>query len=100
GRQGGVVVVGRSQFEQFERVGDTRTQVRQGFNDGIEGFFFAAQVLGVLGSGPDRWIAQFGVDVVQAFGLQVVVKDTSVAPARALRSRRGGRLAGSGVRLP
>ncbi|AHC48166.1 hypothetical protein AX27061_3706 [Achromobacter xylosoxidans NBRC 15126 = ATCC 27061] len=54
----------------------------------------------MLGVVPDRRVFELGVYDLQAFGFGIVVKDTSVEPVRAPRSRRGGLRAGSDVRLP
>jgi len=100
GFQRGVVIIGGSQFEKLLRIGDAAVQRAQRFDDVFEGFFLAPQILGVFGVIPDSGVFEFCVDDLQAFGLQIVVKDTPVTPARALRSRRGGRRVGSDVRLP
>ncbi|GAB3089702.1 hypothetical protein GCM10027287_33540 [Bordetella muralis] len=100
GLQRGVVVIGGGQLEEFLCVGDAAMQRAQRFDDVFEGFFLAPQILGVFGVIPDRGVFEFCIDDLQAFGLQIVVKDTPVTPARALRSRRGGRRVGSDVRLP
>jgi len=91
GRQGGVVIVGAGQLEQLARIVQPALDVGQGPDDGLEAFFLAAQVLGMLGVVPDVGVFQFGVDDVQAFGLGIVVKETSARGSAARRSPRCGR---------
>jgi hypothetical protein len=91
GEQGGVVVIRAGQFEQVAGVVQAAFDVGQGVDDGFQGFLFAAQFLGMLRIVPDVRAFQFGVDDEQAFGLGIVVKDTSGAGPGARRSRRCGR---------
>ena len=85
------VVIRAGQFEQVARVVQAALQVGQGADHGLQGFFFATQFLGVLRIVPDVRAFQFGVDDMQAFGLGIVVKDTSGAGPDARRNRRCGR---------
>ncbi len=99
-RQGGVVVIGGGQFEEFLRVRQAFGDVRQGMDDAFQVFFLAAQILRVLGVVPDVGAFQLGVYDVQAFGFGIVVKDTSEGLPGAPRSLPGGRQVNFGVRLP
>jgi hypothetical protein len=69
-------------------------------DDRFQAFLFTPQFLGMLGIIPDFGAFEFCIYKLQAFGLGIVVKDTSEAPSVVRRSLPGGRLAGFGVRLP
>jgi hypothetical protein len=77
GDQGVVVIVGAGQFEQVAGVEQAAFQAAQRPDDVFQGFLFASQILGVLRVVPDVGAFQFGIDDEQAFGLGIVVKDTS-----------------------
>lgn len=100
GRQCGVVIVLRGQFEQFLRIDQAGLDVGQVLYNVFQAFFLAAQFLGVFGIVPDLRAFQFGIDYLQAFGLGIIVKDTPVALAGARGSRPDGRRVGFGVLLP
>jgi len=53
-------------------------------DDGLERLLLAPEFLGALGLVPDVGVLERGVDLVQAQGLAVVVKDTSEALRRYL----------------
>jgi len=98
--QGGIVVVIRRQLEELVGIMQALLESAQCQNDVFQCLFFPAQILSVFGIIPDVGAFQLGIDDVQALGLGIVVKDTSVGFLRVRRSLRGGRQVDSGVRLP
>ncbi len=100
GFKGGVVAIVGGHLKQFTRIGDGLRQRRQRHDDVFDALFFAPKILGVFRVVPDFGVFKFGIDNVQALGFYLVVKDTPGEPTRAWRSRRGGTISGSGVRLP
>ena len=65
GDQGVGIVFFACHFQQVAGVLQPGVNRRQGIDDGFEGFFLFAEVLGALGVIPDFGIFEFGVDLLE-----------------------------------
>jgi hypothetical protein len=84
------IPLGLGHLVELEVVREVAPQVVDGLDHGLQRFLLAAQFLGTLGVVPDRGVLERRVDLVQAQGLAVVVKDTPLARRCALRGRPVG----------
>ena len=73
---GAFVVFFHRHVEQFFHVDDAGLEFLQGGDDLIQGDPLTAQVLGFFRGVPDGGVFQFAIDFVEAFALQIEVKDT------------------------
>jgi hypothetical protein len=75
GGRGVVLLLGQRQ--ELAGFGDAVCDLVQGRDDLLEPGALAPELLGLLGSVPDRGIFQLAVDLRQPLALGVVLKDTS-----------------------
>jgi hypothetical protein len=81
------IAVGLGHVVQLGVVGQVARQVVDGLDHRLERLLLAPELLGALGLVPDVRVLERGVDLVQAQGFAVVVKDTSAALRCARRDR-------------
>jgi len=74
--RGGFVVLAFGQLEQLGGVGDGFGGAVDGVELGRQPRAFAAELLGLVGRGPDGGVFELAVDLFEAFLLAVVFKET------------------------
>ena len=70
------VGVGLRKLEQFPGLGQSRRQLVEGADNGLELRALAAELLRAFGLGPDRGVREFAQHLGQSLAAALVVKDT------------------------